>query len=70
MIAEFGGMLSHSSIVDCEYNLPTVVSVKGACRLLADDQIVSVDVYELVRTIVASLILGEDWRWWSQQVVM
>ena len=33
VIAEAGGMLSHSSIVAREYNLPCVVSVPGACRL-------------------------------------
>lgn len=46
VIAESGGMLSHSSIVAREYNLPAVVSVNGACRLLSDDQIVSVDGYK------------------------
>jgi len=46
VIAESGGMLSHSSIVAREYNLPAVVSVNGACRLLTDGQIVSVDGYK------------------------
>ena len=31
VIAESGGMLSHSSIVAREYNIPAVVSVPGAC---------------------------------------
>jgi pyruvate,water dikinase len=33
VIAESGGMLSHSSIVAREYNIPAVVSVHGACNL-------------------------------------
>jgi pyruvate,water dikinase len=42
VIAESGGMLSHSSIVAREYGLPAVVSVAGACRL-QDDTLVTVD---------------------------
>jgi pyruvate,water dikinase len=44
VIAESGGMLSHSSIVAREYHIPAVVSVAHACQL-ADDTIVSVDGY-------------------------
>jgi pyruvate,water dikinase len=33
VIAESGGLLSHSSIVAREYNIPAVVSVPGACRI-------------------------------------
>jgi pyruvate,water dikinase len=33
VIAESGGMLSHSSIIAREYNIPAVVSVAGATRL-------------------------------------
>jgi phosphohistidine swiveling domain-containing protein len=44
VIAESGGILSHSSIVAREYNIPAVVSVPGACQL-ADDTIVTVDGY-------------------------
>lgn len=44
VIAESGGMLSHSSIIAREYGIPAVVSVPGACRL-ADDTIVGVDGY-------------------------
>jgi phosphohistidine swiveling domain-containing protein len=44
VIAESGGILSHSSIVAREYNLPCVVSVTGACDL-PEGQIVSVDGY-------------------------
>jgi len=42
VIAESGGILSHSSIVAREYGIPAVVSVPGACQL-ADDTIVTVD---------------------------
>jgi pyruvate,water dikinase len=45
VIAEAGGMLSHSSIVAREYNLPCVVSVPQACQL-PDNVIVSVDGYK------------------------
>ncbi len=45
VIAESGGMLSHSSIVAREYNLPCVVSVPQACSL-PDDAIVAVDGYK------------------------
>jgi pyruvate,water dikinase len=42
VVAESGGLLSHSSIVAREYNIPAVVSVEGATRL-ADDTLVTVD---------------------------
>ena len=45
VIAESGGILSHSSIVAREYNIPAVVSVTGACQL-ADNTRVSVDGYK------------------------
>jgi pyruvate,water dikinase len=44
VIAESGGILSHTSIIAREYNLPAVVSVTGACRLCAD-QVVAVNGY-------------------------
>jgi len=44
VIAESGGILSHSSIVAREYNIPAVVSVPGACQL-TDDTMVTVDGY-------------------------
>jgi pyruvate,water dikinase len=44
VIAESGGILSHSSIIAREYNIPAVVSVPGACRL-QDDTVVTVDGY-------------------------
>jgi len=45
VIAESGGILSHSSIVAREYNIPAVVSVPNACTL-QDGRIVSVDGYK------------------------
>ena len=39
VVAESGGMLSHSSIVAREYGIPAVVSVAGACRLVDGTQI-------------------------------
>jgi len=44
VIAESGGMLSHSSIIAREYSIPAVVSVPGACHL-ADASLVTVDGY-------------------------
>ena len=44
VIAESGGILSHSSIVAREYNIPAVVSVAGACNL-TDDVVVTIDGY-------------------------
>jgi pyruvate,water dikinase len=44
VIAESGGMLSHSSIVAREYGIPAVVSVSGALQL-SDDMLVSIDGY-------------------------
>jgi phosphohistidine swiveling domain-containing protein len=45
VIAESGGILSHSSIVAREYNLPCVVSVSQACDL-PDHTVVAVDGYK------------------------
>jgi phosphohistidine swiveling domain-containing protein len=45
VIAESGGMLSHSSIIAREYNIPAVVSVAGALTLVDDTQ-VTVDGYK------------------------
>ena len=42
VVAESGGLLSHSSIVAREYNIPAVVSVDGA-TLLRDETMVTVD---------------------------
>jgi pyruvate,water dikinase len=43
IVAETGGQLSHTSIVAREYNLPAVVSVRDATRLLKNGQIVTLD---------------------------
>lgn len=45
VIADSGGMLSHSSIIAREYNIPAVVSVIG-CLDLPDNTVVSVDGYK------------------------
>jgi pyruvate,water dikinase len=42
VVAESGGILSHSSIIAREYGIPAVVSVPGACQL-AEDTPVTVD---------------------------
>jgi phosphohistidine swiveling domain-containing protein len=44
VIAESGGILSHSSIVAREYHIPAVVSVSGACRI-PDGTMVAVNGY-------------------------
>jgi len=42
VVAESGGVLSHSSIVAREYRIPAVVSVSGAMKL-CDNQSITVD---------------------------
>lgn len=44
VVAESGGILSHSSIIAREYRIPAVVSVQGATRL-KDGMLVAVDGY-------------------------
>jgi pyruvate,water dikinase len=44
VVAESGGILSHSSIIAREYGIPAVVSVPGACQL-PDGTVVGVDGY-------------------------
>ncbi len=46
VIAESGGVLSHSSIVAREYMVPAVVSIPGAGHLLKDGMQVTVDGYK------------------------
>ncbi len=46
VVAESGGILSHSSIVAREHKLPAVVSVTGACQWLTDGMMVLVDGYK------------------------
>ena len=45
VIAESGGMLSHTSIIAREYGIPAVVSVEGATVRIKDGSEVSVDGY-------------------------
>ena len=45
VISESGGILSHSSIVAREYDIPAIVSVKGA-TLLTDNTLVAVDAFK------------------------
>jgi pyruvate,water dikinase len=52
IVAEAGGMLSHSSIVAREFGIPCVVSAAGACDLPDGTEVV-VDGYEGVVTVVA-----------------
>lgn len=46
VVAESGGILSHSSIVAREYMVPAVVSVPGAGHVLEDGMLVTVDGYK------------------------
>jgi len=46
VISESGGMLSHSSIIAREYNIPAVVSVANATVLLHDQALVTVNGYK------------------------
>ena len=45
VVAESGGILSHSSIIAREYNIPAVVSVNGAMKL-PDFTLVTVDGFQ------------------------
>ena len=45
VVSECGGMLSHSSIIAREYDIPAVVSVPDATRLL-DGAMITVDGYK------------------------
>ena len=46
VVAESGGILSHSSIIAREYGLPAVVSVAGATQQLQDGKFITVDGYQ------------------------
>jgi NAD(P)-dependent dehydrogenase (short-subunit alcohol dehydrogenase family)/phosphohistidine swiveling domain-containing protein len=57
VIAESGGILSHSSIIAREYNIPAVVSVNGAMSL-CDDTMVSIDGYKgeiMIHTLASEI---------------
>jgi pyruvate,water dikinase len=43
VVAETGGILSHTSIVAREYGLPAVVSVELATQRIRDGQLITVD---------------------------
>jgi len=43
IVAETGGLLSHTSIIAREYNLPAVVNVKNATQLIRDGQPITID---------------------------
>jgi pyruvate,water dikinase len=43
LIAETGGLLSHTAIIAREYGLPALVNVKKATRLIRDGQLVTLD---------------------------
>jgi pyruvate,water dikinase len=45
VVAESGGLLSHSSIVAREHGIPCVVSLDGACSRIADGATIAVDGY-------------------------
>jgi pyruvate,water dikinase len=64
VIAESGGILSHSSIIAREYNIPGVVSVQGAMNL-KDGDLVKIDGYKGEITIheplpVEAILPGEE----------
>ena len=59
IIAESGGILSHSSIVAREYGIPAIVSVPGACQLL-NGILVTVDGYRGEVHIHAPAIPGKE----------
>lgn len=46
VVSESGGLLSHSSIIAREYNIPAVVSIPNATRLLHDGELATVDGYK------------------------
>jgi phosphoenolpyruvate synthase/pyruvate phosphate dikinase len=43
VVTEFGGLMSHASIVAREFGIPAVVGLNGACVRLTDGQLVEVD---------------------------
>jgi pyruvate,water dikinase len=57
---ELGGQLSHGSVVAREYGIPAVVNVGSATRIIKTGQLIQVDGYQGVVTILAaSLRNGE-----------
>jgi pyruvate,water dikinase len=43
VVAETGGVLSHTSIVAREYGLPAIVNVKAATMIIEDNQVITLD---------------------------
>ena len=46
VVAETGGILSHTSIVAREYGLPAIVNVKDATMIIQDNQNITLDAHE------------------------
>ena len=46
VVAETGGILSHTSIVAREYGLPAIVNVKNATMIIEDNQNITLDAHE------------------------
>lgn len=46
VVAETGGILSHTSIVAREYGLPAIVNVKSATMIIKDNQTITLDAHE------------------------
>ena len=67
VVAESGGILSHSSIIAREYGIPAVVSVPGACRVL-DHKTVTVDGYHGQVRVHEPVTPGADVR--EQQIAL
>lgn len=59
VVAESGGILSHSSIIAREYNMPAVVSVAGALQL-QNDTLVTIDGYKGEVLIHTNIGNGKD----------
>ncbi|MDJ0700007.1 MAG: PEP/pyruvate-binding domain-containing protein [Woeseiaceae bacterium] len=60
VIAESGGMLSHSSIVAREYGIPAVVSVNHACQWIQDGDLIAVDGFKGVVAKVSQSTRSEE----------
>ena len=43
VVVEYGSLLSHTAIVARELGIPTIVSMKGATKALAEGDLVEVD---------------------------
>jgi len=68
VIAESGGLLSHSSIIAREYGIPAVVSVSRACQL-QDGVTVTVDGYRGDITLCAAEVSADERREAHRQMV-